>query len=379
MKKISIQKKMCRHWLGAVATGLVATAGFAALPSDGTYAVLTATDYNADSLYANTLSGDAQTAVTGDADYGKGFFGSSFTAFSKVNRWTLYRNGVADATAAGFFPPNATYGYWVSGKETPLATPNDASATGRYAFSGQSLTLSSGTIIHCSKGTSVVDLGTDVNVVGTGNQYGFAARSEADPQTVGTVTLANGADWTVSAGAPGNGRHVYGLGWELTAPASATVTLKNAGAACAAWNWRGDGSECEARLLLAAGAKAASEFALYAPYAGVVEVGTGNAAWAASETATFGGLQLDAGGGLKLAAGTETLVGTLDVRAGGFLDATAADCGTVRVTDTLTAEGKIRVLLPSKAGFDRSILTAPTSCPLTAADFVCLDAADGDL
>ena len=377
MKKASIQKKTCRRGLGVLAAGLVATTGYAALPTDGTHAVLTATDYNADSLYAATLSGDAQTAVTGDEDYGKGFFGSSLTAFSKVNRWTLYRNGVADATAAGFFPPNATYGYWVSGKETPLATPNDASATGRYTFSGQSLTLSSGTIIHCSKGTSVVDLGANVNVVGTGNQYGFAARSEADPQTVGTVTLANGADWTVSAGAPGNGRHVYGLGWKLTAPASATVTLKNAGAACAAWNWRGDGSECEARLLLAAGANAASEFALYAPYAGVVEVGTGNAAWAASETATFGGLQLDAGGGLKLAAGTETLIGTLDVRAGGFLDATAADCGTVRVTDTLTAEGKIRVLLPSKAGFDRSILTAPTSCPLTAADFVCLDAADG--
>ena len=61
MKKASIQKKTCRRWLGAVATGLVATTGYAALPTDGTHAVLTATDYNADSLYANTLSGDAQT------------------------------------------------------------------------------------------------------------------------------------------------------------------------------------------------------------------------------------------------------------------------------------------------------------------------------
>ena len=61
MKKISIQKKTCRHWLGAVATGLVATTGYAALPTDGTHAVLTATDYNADNLYADTLNGDEKT------------------------------------------------------------------------------------------------------------------------------------------------------------------------------------------------------------------------------------------------------------------------------------------------------------------------------
>lgn len=61
MKKASIQKKTCRRGLGVLAAGLVATTGYAALPTDGTHAVLTATDYNADSLYANTLSGDAQT------------------------------------------------------------------------------------------------------------------------------------------------------------------------------------------------------------------------------------------------------------------------------------------------------------------------------
>ena len=51
------------------------------------------------------------------------------------------------------------------------------------------------------------------------------------------------------------------------------VTLKSGVAACAAWNWRGDGSKCHARLVLAEGKNAASEFALYAPYAGTVEVG----------------------------------------------------------------------------------------------------------
>ena len=76
------------RWTGAFAAGLVAAAGVAAFPTEGTYAVLTAKDYNADSLYADTLSGDAQTAVTQDPDYGKGFFGSSLTSFSKVNRWT---------------------------------------------------------------------------------------------------------------------------------------------------------------------------------------------------------------------------------------------------------------------------------------------------
>lgn len=93
------------RWTGAFAAGLVAAAGVAAFPTEGTYAVLTAKDYNADSLYADTLSGDAQTAVTQDPDYGKGFFGSSLTAFSKVNRWTLYRDGAPDAAATGFFPP----------------------------------------------------------------------------------------------------------------------------------------------------------------------------------------------------------------------------------------------------------------------------------
>lgn len=378
-KKIITQKeKTCRHGLVAVAAGLVSLAGFAAFPSDGTYAVLTKPDYNADSLYADTLSGDAKTAVTSDADYGKGFYGSSLTASSKVNRWTLYRNGAADATATGFFPPNASYDYWVSGKDLPLATPNEERATERYTFPGKSLTLSSGTITHCSKGTSVVDLGTDVRVVGTGNQYSFAARSSADPQTVGTLTLAENAELLVKAGTASGARTVFGLDWTLNAPASATVTLRNDAAARVVWNGRGDGSKSAARLVLAAeGAKAASEFALYAPYAGVVEVGKGNAAWAASETATFGTLQLNAGGALKLAAGTQTVIGTLDVRAGGFLDATDADCGTARVTDTLKAAGTVRILLPSKAGFDRAILTVPTSCSLTAADFVCLDAADG--
>ena len=366
------------RWTGAFAAGLVAAAGVAALPTEGTYAVLTAQDYNADKLYADTLSGAAKTAVTGDAAYGKGFFGSSLTASSKVNRWTLYRNGVADEAATGFFPPNAAYDYWVSGGKVPLATPNGGNTdASRYAFPGNSLTLASGTIKHCSKGTSVVNLGGNVRIVGAGNAYQFPARSAADPQTVGTLALSDGAEWTVFAGAPGNGRHVYGLGWKLTAPASATVTLKNDEAACAAWNWRGDGSECHARLVLAEGTEAASEFALYAPYAGTVEVGGGNAAWGASQTATFGGLQLDAGGALKLAAGTETVVGTLAVCAGGLLDATAADCGTVRVTETLTVDGAVRILLPSRVGFDRDILTVPASCALTAADFVCLDAADG--
>ncbi len=378
MKKIITQKKKtCRHGLVAVAAGLVSLAGFAALPSDGTYAVLTKSDYNADSLYANTLNGDAKTTVMSDADYGKGFFGSSLTASSKVNRWTLYRNGAADTTATGFFPPNASYDYWVSGKDLPLATPNEEGATERYTFPGKSLTLSSGTITHCSKGTSVVDLGTDVRVVGTGNQYSFAARSSADPQTVGTLTLAEGAELLVKAGTASGARTVYGLDWTLNAPASATVTLRNDAAARVVWNGRGDGSKSAARLVLAAGAKAASEFALFAPYAGIVEVGKGNAAWAASETATFGTLQLNAGGALKLAAGTQTVIGTLDVRAGGFLDATDADCGTARVTDTLKTAGAVRILLPSKSGFDRAILTVPTSCTLTAADFVCLDAADG--
>lgn len=379
MKKIITQKKKtCRHGLVAVAAGLVSLAGFAAFPSDGTYAVLTKPDYNADSLYANTLSGAAKVAVTSDADYGKGFFGSSLTASSKVNRWTLYRNGAADTTATGFFPPDASYGYWVSGKDLPLATPNEEGATERYTFPGKSLTLSSGTITHCSKGTSVVDLGTDVRVVGTGNQYSFAARSSADPQTVGTLTLAENAELLVKAGTASGARTVFGLDWTLNAPASATVTLRNDAAARVVWNGRGDGSKSAARLVLAAeGAKAASEFALYAPYAGVVEVGKGNAAWAASETATFGTLQLKAGGALKLAAGTQTVIGTLDVRAGGYLDATDVACGTARVTDTLTAAGPVRILLPSKAGFDRAILTVPTSCTLTAADFVCLDAADG--
>lgn len=366
------------RWTGAFAAGLVAAAGVAAFPTEGTYAVLTAKDYNADSLYADTLSGDAQTAVTQDPDYGKGFFGSSLTAFSKVNRWTLYRDGAPDAAATGFFPPNAACDYWVPGGDFPLATPNGGNEdASRYAFPGKSLTLASGTIIHCSKGTSVVDLGRDVRIVGAGNAYNFPARSVADPQTVGTLALSDGAGWTVFAGVSRGSRNVYGLGWTLTAPASATVTLKNGVAACAAWNWRGDGSKCHARLVLAEDKNAASEFALYAPYAGTVEVGRGNAAWGASQTATFGGLQLDAGGTLKLAAGTETVVGTLAVRAGGLLDATEADCGTVRVTDTLTADGAVRILLPSRVGFDRDTLTVPTSCALTAADFVCLDAADG--
>lgn len=108
------------RWTGAFAAGLVAAAGVAAFPTEGTYAVLTAKDYNADSLYADTLSGDAQTAVTQDPDYGKGFFGSSLTAFSKVNRWTLYRDGAPDAAATGFFPPNAACDYWVPGGISPL-------------------------------------------------------------------------------------------------------------------------------------------------------------------------------------------------------------------------------------------------------------------
>lgn len=385
MKKVSIQKKTCRRGLCALAAGLATTAGFAALPSDGTYAVLTAKDYNADSLYANTLSGDAQTAVTGDADYEKGFFGSSLTASSKVNRWTLYRNGVAEAEATGFFPPNATYAYWVSGKDIPLTTPNEKDAAGRYTFPGRSLTLSSGTITHCSKGKSVVDLGSDVRVVGTGNQYGFAARSEADPQTVGTLTLAEAAELLVSVGPVSGARTVYGIDWTLKAPASATVTLKNNNGATAKsvieWHWRGDGSACQARLVLAENAQKdadhAMAFALSAPYAGTVEVGKGNSAWAAAETAAFGTLRLNADGALRLASGTKTVVGTLDVRTGGFLDATDADCGTVRVKDTLTAERKVCIRLPSKVGFDRSVLTVPTSCSLAAADFVCVDATNG--
>ena len=53
MKKASIQKKRCRRGLGVLAAGLVATTGYAALPTDGTYAVLTAKDYNADSVFSS--------------------------------------------------------------------------------------------------------------------------------------------------------------------------------------------------------------------------------------------------------------------------------------------------------------------------------------
>lgn len=364
---------------GLLSVGLgVALAASAGIPATGTYAVLTARDYNADSLYADTLSGEAKTAVTSDPDYGKGHFGSSLTANAKVNRWTVYSDGVADPSATACFPPNAAYDYYVTGKAFSLTTPNDLTYAGVYMFPGRSLTLDGATVTHCSKGTSVVNLGTDVRVSGQ-SAYSFAAFSSADPQTIATATLATGANLVFSTGygtAP-----VCGLDWTLKGPTAAAVclTVSTTTKDSVTWNWRGDCSQFLGTLYHQdekEGGPSVSTLALYAPFAGTVSVAkSGNRVRAASSSATVGTLVIASGARLAL-ADSPTCVGSLVLRNGAVIDATDAACAPVQVATTAVVSGDVRVLLPS--GARRTILTVPEACAVTAADFTFAPAVDAE-
>lgn len=365
---------------GLLSVGLgVTLAASAGIPATGTYAVLTAKDYNADSLYADTLSGEAKTAVTSDPDYGKGHFGSSLTANAKVNRWTVYSDGVADPLATACFPPNAAYDYCVpGGKYLPLTTPNDSTYAGVYMFPGRSLTLDGATVIHCSKGTSVVNLGTDVRVSGQ-SAYSFAALSSADPQTVATATLAAGANQIFSTDHANN--PVCGIGWTLKGPSTAAVSLmvSTATKGSVTWNWRGDCSQFSGTLYHRdekEGGPSVATLALYAPFAGTVSVAkSGNRVRAASSAATVGTLVLASGAQLVL-ADSPTRVGSLVLQDGAVIDATDAACAPVQVTADATVSGGVRVLLPS--GARRTILTVPEDCAVTVANFTFAPAVDAE-
>lgn len=365
---------------GLLSVGLgVTLAASAGIPATGTYAVLTARDYNADSLYADTLSGEAKTAVTSDPDYGKGHFGSSLTANAKVNRWTVYSDGVPDPSATACFPPNAAYDYCVAGgKYLPLTTPNDLTYAGVYMFPGRSLTLDGATVIHCSKGTSVVNLGTDVRVSGQ-SAYSFAALSSADPQTVATATLAAGANQIFSTDHANN--PVCGIGWTLKGPSTAAVSLmvSTATKGSVTWNWRGDCSQFSGTLYHRdekEGGPSVATLALYAPFAGTVSVAkSGNRVRAASSAATVGTLVVASGAQLVL-ADSPTHVESLVLQDGAVIDATDVACAPVQVTADVTVSGGVRVLLPS--GARRTILTVPEACAVTVANFTFASAADAE-
>ena len=358
--------------------GVTFVAASAGVPATGTYAVLTARDYNADSLYANTLSGAAQTAVTSDPDYGKGHFGSSLTASAKVNRWTVYADGVVDPSATACFPPNAAYDYYVTGKDFPLATPNDSAYSGVYTFPGRSLTLDGATVVHCSKGKSVVNLGASVRVSGQ-SAYSFAAFSSADPQTKAAATLAEGASLSFSTGygtAP-----VCGIDWALKGSSVTAVRLQtsNETKGSLKWNWRGDCSQFLGSLNHQderADGPSVATLALYAPFAGTVSVAKGcNRVCVASPSATIGTLVVAAGAQLTL-ADAATRVGSLVLQDGAVIDATDAACAPVQVTTAAAVSGDVRILLP--AGARRTVLTVPEACAVTAADFMFAPAVDAE-
>lgn len=369
---------------GIIRTGLLSVglgitlAASAGIPATGTYAVLTARDYNADSLYAATLSGEAKTAVTSDPDYGKGHFGSSLTVHAKVNRWTVYSDGVADSSATGCFPPNAAYDYYVTGKAFSLTTPNDLTYADVYMFPGRSLTLDDATVTHCSKGTSVVNLGTDVRVSGQ-SSYSFAAFSSADPQTVATATLAAGANQIFSTGHANN--PVCGIGWTLKGPSATAVRLmvSTTTKGSVTWNWRGDCSQFSSTLYHQdekEGGPSMSTLALYAPFAGTVSVAkSGNRVRAASSSATVGTLVVASGAQLVL-ADSPTRVGSLVLRDGAVIDATDAACAPVQVATDVAVSGDVRVLLP--VGARRTILTVPEACAVTVADFTFAPTVDAE-
>lgn len=370
-------KKMDR-WVVATVLGSFAMSAWAALPTEGTYAVLTTKDFNADSLYANTLSGDAKTAVTSDPDYNKGFFGSSLTTASKINRWTVYRNGVADPSATDAFPPNANYDYWLTSGNT-LTTPNGGGdSSGTYAFPGRSLTLSSGDIQHCSKGTTVVDLGTDVRIQGKWNSYGFPARSKADPQTRAQMTMAENAELSITAATPDEGP--YGLDWKIVAPASATIRLANSNSAKGRWHWWGDCSGFRGTLF--AGVNAMNDaaygmtFVLDADFAGTISLDKWNRFTVGEKVGTLGALEVKDEGVLSLEAGKTVRVGSLDLKAGAVIEVKDLASGEVVAETALSVAGPVRVRLPA-GSLDRGVLTVPAASAISASDFAFGATTDG--
>lgn len=387
-------KKFVRS-LTAVAAAALGSASFAATATPTADHIVLGSDWNqptrcadnnADSLAISEakVGTTVWQSVNESGLYNWGFFGSSmatppdvngvsfYMVFPTMRRWYRYGDGpdqpMADRTP--YNPPNANYDYWIG--SAGLCTPNDGSVDSHfganhvYKFEGRSLTID-GTIVHCSKGTSICDFGEHVTI--KSGTCSFPGAGGGNPAVRMKATVDG--DFKFEPGNYKDRKPLY-LDVALTGGAGKKITLAlGASDLSANWYWCGDCADYKGMLCVSTRVEASE--AHYSILSVSNAVCGGSVEIQAHQHLTLLGANAEVKGTVSVQdlgvfdveAGTSK-VGALDLQGELNFNATTSK---VQVNGDITIGETAKIVLPADA--DRKpLLTFPSSAAFSSEDFI---------